>query len=421
MRLLRYALLLPFLTLLLPVQAQPVLREAPPPEAFCALPPAPPDLRPSIAAPASALRRSGGTAQFQVDFVGPWPREAAQAYLYAAQIWGSVLRSDVTIRVQANWTDLGDDVLGSAGPAGFATDFEGAPIDSVRYPIALANALAGEDLNGAQVEIVSNFNREFDWYFGTDGEVPGNQQDFVTVVLRELGHGLGFTGAMSFSEGSGEGRYGMPNGFDHWVVDGDADASVLDVGVYPNPSTELGDALLGQRGGLFFAGPSFNPRRLPPLYTPSAYNPGSSYSHFDTGTMGNEVMKHALGAGRAIHNPGAAVPLFNDIGWGAVGTAGVDSEEAAALATEPFVLSAPQPNPLASQGRFRLRVAEPQHVTVAVYDALGREVERLHDGMLAASAPHRFTLDAGTWTSGVYLVRAQGEGFSATRRLVVVR
>ncbi|MCK7534680.1 MAG: hypothetical protein MZV63_28610 [Marinilabiliales bacterium] len=40
----------------------------------------------------------------------------------------------------------------------------------------------------------ATFNKEVKWYFGTDGNTPELLYDFVTVVLHEIGHGLGFTG-----------------------------------------------------------------------------------------------------------------------------------------------------------------------------------------------------------------------------------
>lgn len=33
-------------------------------------------------------------------------------------------------------------------------------------------------------------------YFGTDGNTPANQYDFVTVFMHELTHGLGFTSSL---------------------------------------------------------------------------------------------------------------------------------------------------------------------------------------------------------------------------------
>jgi hypothetical protein len=55
-----------------------------------------------------------------------------------------------------------------------------------------------------------------------------------------------------------------------------------------------------------------------------------------------------------------------------------------------------------------------------VYDALGREVTVLHDGPLPASS-RSFQLDGGSLPSGLYLVRATGNDFVATQRVMVLR
>ncbi|HLT45997.1 MAG TPA: alpha-amylase family glycosyl hydrolase, partial [Rubricoccaceae bacterium] len=101
--------------------------------------------------------------------------------------------------------------------------------------------------------------------------------------------------------------------------------------------------------------------------------------------------------------------------------------QAVTTATEPdalpggFALSAPSPNPFRIEARFSLSVAAPQHVRVEAFDATGRRVALLHDGPLAAGHPHEIALEAGALPAGVYLVRATGEAFVATRTAVLMR
>lgn len=56
---------------------------------------------------------------------------------------------------------------------------------------------------------------------------------------------------------------------------------------------------------------------------------------------------------------------------------------------------------------------------VAVFDALGREVARLHDGPV--SAGQRFTLDGGALPAGVYLVRVSTPAGTTTTTVSLVR
>ena len=106
----------------------------------------------------------------------------------------------------------------------------------------------------------------------------------------------------------------------------------------------------------------------------------------------------------------------------AVGFTGffTDSEDGAARA-EAFTLSTAYPNPFRGTAAFTLEVAEAQRVAVEVFDVLGRRVATLHDGLLAAGAAHRFALDGRDLPSGVYVVRATGDAFSATQSVTRVR
>ncbi len=40
------------------------------------------------------------------------------------------------------------------------------------------------------------------WYYGLDGKPPGNQIDFISVLVHELGHGLGFLTLVDLASGA---------------------------------------------------------------------------------------------------------------------------------------------------------------------------------------------------------------------------
>jgi hypothetical protein len=131
----------------------------------------------------------------------------------AADIWGAILPSAVTIRVQASFdpqtcSPTGA-VLGSAGPQTVHRDFGGAEFAGTWYHQALANKQAGSDLS-ANDDIRARFNRSVDdgvclgatdWYYGFDGN-EGGDVELLPVVLHELGHGLGFSTLVNLSTGA---------------------------------------------------------------------------------------------------------------------------------------------------------------------------------------------------------------------------
>jgi hypothetical protein len=85
-----------------------------------------------------------------------------------------------------------------------------------------------------------------------------------------------------------------------------------------------------------------------------------------------------------------------------------------------YTLSDIYPNPFNPSASLQLALGQTQQVRLGVYNLLGEEVLRLHDGLLSAGE-HRFTIEAEALPSGTYLVRAVGERFRATRRAVLLK
>lgn len=86
-----------------------------------------------------------------------------------------------------------------------------------------------------------------------------------------------------------------------------------------------------------------------------------------------------------------------------------------------YELSRVSPNPMHGQGTAHVTVRKSQTVTVALYDALGRQVRVLHDGTLNGNETKHLTVESGDLPSGVYFVRMRGEDFSASRKVTLVR
>jgi N-acetylneuraminic acid mutarotase len=93
--------------------------------------------------------------------------------------------------------------------------------------------------------------------------------------------------------------------------------------------------------------------------------------------------------------------------------------------TQDLALDLAGPNPFRMHTALMLTLERSQAVTVAVYDALGRQVAVLHEGPLIAGQ-HRLDWDGRSGSrqvlpSGFYLVRAQTSGADAIQRLMRVR
>ena len=279
--------------------------------------PAPPISSPSRAESASFIIDYLENAYNSAgDWCYSWPTQAKVAFEAATLIWASIVTSPVPIEIEACWADLGDSrILGYSLEPDHHWNFSGAPKPDTAYTAALADALAGTDLNGSEPEMYLAYNKIFNFYFGTDGNPPQGSYDFETVVLHEMGHGLGFSGSARQSSGTIVWK-SPPAIYDRFTQDGSG---------IPMLDYESGSPLLAQQmtsNNVYFNGLYANaanagaPSRL---YTPNPWEPGSSYSHLDDATYDNTpnaLMTHALGSGSSIHDPGPITRgIFDDVGW----------------------------------------------------------------------------------------------------------
>ena len=231
-----------------------------------------------------------------------WTKVQVQA---AVDVWAANFESSVPIYIDATWgRSPSYSILGSARPGSYFSNFKGAPDASLWYPSALANALAGKDLDGDSPEMVITVNSLANWYRGTGSGPTRSEYDLQSVILHEMAHGLGFLSTDSYDDFFGYGSIDQPTPYSAYVQTGDG-RRLSDL---PSPSLELGQALTSK---LVWSGPlgvAANGGEKPLLYTPRSYEDGSSVSHLDEATFASSgkdaVMTPNLDSGEIFHEPG---------------------------------------------------------------------------------------------------------------------
>lgn len=247
------------------------------------------------------------------------------AFQHAADLIGVLLTSGVNIVVEAEMNSLGGDasnaILGAAGPISVASNFLGAPSADTWYVAALANKLSGTDLDPVFPDMGAEFNSDVDnstvlgtngWYYGLDGNPPSGDVDFVSVVLHELTHGLGFLSLVSLSNGA---KFsGLNDAYmRHLEHHGAAQPK------YPLMSNSQRVTASRSSPNLHWTGPAVNAASggfggHVEIFAPNPQQSGSSVSHFSTSLAPDQLMEpYYTGAN---HSVGLALPLLTDIGWG---------------------------------------------------------------------------------------------------------
>jgi len=253
-----------------------------------------------------------------------------QVFEKAAEIWGQKLSSNAPVVVVADFDvlfcDANSAVLGGAGPINLAADFNNAPQASTWYHIALANALAGSDIDPANGDITATFNGDIDnnngclngtnWYLGLDNN-SGSDIDLLAVVLHEIAHGLGFSTFVD--EASGTWLIGIPDAFGgfirdnslglQWTQMNDAEriASAINTGNLVWAGAQVTAASGSLSGGKDGSG------RVK-LYAPNPLQLGSSVSHWDTTATPSLLMEPFI-TGELASDLDLTDEQMVDMGW----------------------------------------------------------------------------------------------------------
>ncbi|MEC4891718.1 MAG: Calx-beta domain-containing protein [Oscillatoria sp. PMC 1051.18] len=255
---------------------------------------------------------------FNVTYNGFTP-EAQTAFQFAVDVWNKLIDTPIPVNIEANWTSLGG-ALGAANPTTVHLNFPNTPQANIVYPVALANQFAKSDINGTTAEIQANFDKNANWYLGTDGNPRSNQFDFVTIAIHEITHSLGFSDTLEYSQGKGKWLNFQPFVFDPFVINS-SQQKLIDTNLFPNPSSQLGSQLVSD--DVFFNGfyAVNNNNGLPvKLYAPTIWEEGSSIGHLDentfpTGTP-DALMTPFVAPGEVIHQPSPlTLAILKDLGW----------------------------------------------------------------------------------------------------------
>ena len=177
----------------------------------------------------------------------------------------------------------------------------------------LANQITGADQDPGNADISAIFNSDVDtpavltgadFYYGTDSN-PGSNIDFVSVVLHEMGHGLGFVSLIN--SGTGAWFSGFPDIFGRQltrVPGGDFDTMTDAQRLAALTSNQVywkGSHVVAAHGGQI------------QMYAPNPYQSGSSISHWDPSNFPNLLMEPSYwGATQSIDRTKEA---FKDMGW----------------------------------------------------------------------------------------------------------
>jgi VCBS repeat-containing protein len=245
------------------------------------------------------------------------------AFQHALDQWSAILTeayAGEVVTVTASMDPLPGDpfgaILGGASPTNSFSDFGGGAQAGTMYVASMANHYAGTDLDPTTAEIRCVFNSDLDndyvlgdmgWYYGTDGN-PGGDIDFVSVLMHEVGHGMGFYDNIN-TDGTWY-RGGVPGIYDRNLELGPGGAD-LDTMSNAARASAIVSRNLYWSGALGTVG---NGGAGVKMYAPNPFEQGSSVSHLDQTVFGALMMSPMYsGVTHSLHD--IEKGILADMGW----------------------------------------------------------------------------------------------------------
>lgn len=258
----------------------------------------------------------GRAGNLQFVLTGELTVQERTATEYALELWSTQLAGTIPVDISVSFVPLETGVLG-------ATYRMQSFLDNTTYtyyPPPLLNQLKDYDQStGKDIKIEMNSNYSSNYYFGVDG-LPGSKTDWVTVLLHEATHGLGFAPLCGqdgryFYITSPEGSYGTytnyPGIYDRQLFQGLTGPCLTDLTQSERVALFVSDNLFaGAPGSNLVAA---NGSRVK-VYAPTSYQAGSSTSHWAQSVTFPTFMKYVYSGVRHAFND-RKIGILVDMGW----------------------------------------------------------------------------------------------------------
>jgi len=267
--------------------------------------------------------RVGEQLQFDPTYIN-MDQTKITATEYAFSLWGEKLVGEVPIDISIEFKNLGGGgIIGQSFHMQSFFNSTQVPTSPANtwYHAALWNQLRGYDVTSGK-DIKLEMNTNFNFYFGITGNPSYSQIDWITVMLHEINHGLGFAAfvgsdgryfAVTDPEG-GYGNYtGSPGIFDRQLFQGTTGPCLTEL-------TQTERAALVKSNNLYSGAPeSFllaaHGNRVR-MYAPTSYQSGSSVSHWNNSPGFTTFMTPGISQGWKFHTiTTREIGILRDLGW----------------------------------------------------------------------------------------------------------
>ena len=264
----------------------------------------------------SVSKNTRTNSNLQFNLSGNLNSQQQATTMVALDTWSAQLAGSVPIDINVTFVSMGPQVLGGSY---FQPHFWN-PVTQTWYCSSLGNQLAGYNVVPGMRDIRLEINSDFSWYYGTSAP-PSGQYDFLTVMLHEVTHGLGFSRMIN---NDGNYRYTTSNGsqtntnypgiYDCQLFQGTSGTNLTNLSKSERAALVVSNNLYSGRPNSYLLAANGGVRVK--MYAPSNWVSGSSVSHWDSSVTFSTFMKYYVNSGfRCIVINGREISMMRDIGW----------------------------------------------------------------------------------------------------------
>jgi len=238
------------------------------------------------------------------------------ATLHAITLWSVELAGTVPVDINIMFLSMSPGVLGSS----YRQPHYWNPVTQTWYSSALGNQLAGYNVVPGMRDIRLEMSSNFNWnYLKTPPS--GSQFDWITIMLHEITHGLGFStligsnGAYVYTTSSGStANTSFPGIYDRQLYQGTSGTNLPDLNQTQRASLVVSNNLFSGRPGSHLLAANGGTRVR--MYAPSTWAGGSSVTHWDNSVTFPTFMKFSASQGFRLHTINQReIAIMRDMGW----------------------------------------------------------------------------------------------------------
>lgn len=301
-------------------------------------------------------------------------------------------------------------------------NFSNAPVNNFIYPTSLANQIAGNELNPGEYDMDIYVNLYTPFYYGT-GKPANNKMDFITFIMHEIGHGLGFY-SDGYVDSNNIGSFGnippsalsplttsfpwpgqdsVPTIYDKYIIK--ASQSNL-VGIAPQNTVELGDSI--KHTANYFDGPMYanisNGGQAVKLSGGTGtFSIGVDLLHLHSSVC-NSIMSYCWGLGDTVRKPAnLELGILKEIGWNINPLSGINE----GFSNE--ILFSVYPNPSHDYVFFSGSIVKAKIKSIELKNILGEKIAEFESN--AGS-------DVSMLPKGIYFITLTTTDFQATQKFI---